>query len=273
MNSIRQQDFAVLIISKAYLESEGCLYEVVQLMKDEHWDERVMYVVTDDAHDIYNTTKQLDFIEYWDEKYKDFSEKLKKYDLSLITEQAKELNKYNEISHNIGTFLAKVKKTNNPVMEGAIDAVVRRVTGDLDVAPDTTIISATDEFEDKINHDEITEYLDIPETLRKGWNFHGDIAVPLEFIARRAFGYSDRPYTKICDADAIECGKFVEVMIAILRERTNMENGREDIDEFIRFSSRFIDDDDIDDRIAQALYERFLYVDWGIDGIYQSRFL
>lgn len=35
MNSIREQDFAVLIISDAYLKSVNCMYEVTQLMKDD----------------------------------------------------------------------------------------------------------------------------------------------------------------------------------------------------------------------------------------------
>ena len=69
--------------------------------------------------------------------------------------------------------------------------------------------------------------------LREGWNFHGDIAVTLESVATHHFGDIGRPMSKIYDADAIETGCFVEVMIILLRERTNMENDRDDIDQFI----------------------------------------
>ena len=62
MSSIRDQDFAVLIISDAYLKSDACLFEVMELMKERRWDDRVMYVVTDDAHGIYDTKTHLALI-------------------------------------------------------------------------------------------------------------------------------------------------------------------------------------------------------------------
>ena len=70
MNSIRHQDFAVLVISDAYLKSTNCLYEVMQLMMEEQWDQRVMYIVTDDAHGIYDAAKQLDYVGYPTESVK-----------------------------------------------------------------------------------------------------------------------------------------------------------------------------------------------------------
>lgn len=70
--------------------------------------------------------------------------------------------------------------------------------------------------------------------LREGWNFHGDIAIELEGMAARYFNDPVRPMTKIYDADDIESGCFVEVMIILLRESTNMENNRDDIDQFVK---------------------------------------
>lgn len=69
---------------------------------------------------------------------------------------------------------------------------------------------------------------------REGWNFHGYIAIELEGMASRHFKASVRPMTRIYDAaDAIETGCFVEVMIILLRESTNMENDHDDIDRFV----------------------------------------
>lgn len=45
------------------------------------------------------------------------------------------------------------------------------------------------------------------QMLRENWNFHNDIAIPLESDARHYYGDTDRPFTKIYDADAIETGK------------------------------------------------------------------
>lgn len=77
--------------------------------------------------------------------------------------------------------------------------------------------------------------------------------------ARHIFGDRTRPYGKIYDADGIECGKFAEVMIDLLREKTGRENDQEDIDKFIQICSQYIGKSgyDIDHRIAQGLMDRF----------------
>ena len=152
--------------------------------------------------------------------------------------------------------MAKVKRTKNPEMDKAIGAVIERVGGEILCSPETVEIQATNvyEIEDKI------EGIVIPESLREGWNFHNDIALRLEMKSRHVFGDKDRPYTKIYDADSIENGKFAEVMIDVLREKTRREIGQEDIESFIVLCTRFIGKSgyQIDKRIAQGLFDRFL---------------
>jgi hypothetical protein len=159
-----------------------------------------------------------------------------------------------------------LKSTKNPYIKESIEAVVDRVKGKGLKASETTMLSITDEFEDRVLDDsesikdrEVEIYLSIPDKLRDGWNFHNDIAIDLEFIARHTFGDRDRPYTKIYDADAIEGGMFAEVMMDVLRERTGRENNRDDVDEFIKICSRFIGKGscEMDHRVAQALLDKF----------------
>lgn len=95
--------------------------------------------------------------------------------------------------------------------------------------------------------------------LREGWNFHGYIAIELEGIASRYFNAYVRPMTKIYDADAIESGCFVEVMIILLRESTNMENDRDDISRFVKDCRSYLGKRGayIPKETAQNLFERF----------------
>lgn len=256
MRSIRDQDFAVLIISDAYLKSEACLFEVMELMKEQQWDERVMYVVYDDAHGVYDTKTHLEYISYWEDKAQRLMEEIQKHDPAAVTAQAQELKKVKLIAINIGTFMAKVKRTMNPEMDKAINEVVKRVKEEVAGLPETIEIRANDEVEDKIN----IEGIDVPKMLRDGWNFHNDIALRLEMEARYVFGDKDRPYSKIYDADAIESGQFAEVMIDVLREKTERKNGYEDIDGFIELCSYYIGKSgyQIDHRVAQGLLNKFL---------------
>lgn len=68
--------------------------------------------------------------------------------------------------------------------------------------------------------------------LREHWNFHGDVAIELESVAQEFYGDIGRPYSKIYDAAAIESGSFVEVMLQLLREKTQRENNYPNIDAF-----------------------------------------
>ena len=95
--------------------------------------------------------------------------------------------------------------------------------------------------------------------LREFWNFHGDIAIPLEGIASSYYGDFGRPLTKIYDADAIESGSFVEVMIALLRAKTEMDNGCHEIERFISECRKYygVNGNEIPKEEAQILFDTF----------------
>jgi hypothetical protein len=65
MNKISEKDFAVLVISKAFLKSNVCMYEVLQLIKDKNWRNKTMFVIMPDGENIFNENGHIGFIEYW----------------------------------------------------------------------------------------------------------------------------------------------------------------------------------------------------------------
>ena len=127
MKSIRDQDFAVLIISKNYLESEACIYEVMQLWKDEKlWDDKVMYIVTNDA-DIYNPFGRLNYVKYWQKVYHKYVEETSDVDISNAISVSEQAKLYQTYAANIGEFLEKVADSNNPKHENAAEKILERV--------------------------------------------------------------------------------------------------------------------------------------------------
>lgn len=92
------------------------------------------------------------------------------------------------------------------------------------------------------------------------WNFHSSIALPIESIARQHYNCADRPRTKIYDADFIESGHFVEVMSIILREKTDYEISRSDVDEFMDKCAPYFakSASEIPQDIAQNLLDEFI---------------
>ena len=63
MKGIRQQDYAVLIVSDLYLKSKNCMFEVTEIMKEQEYVDRIFPGVVE--HGIYNPLKRVEYIEYW----------------------------------------------------------------------------------------------------------------------------------------------------------------------------------------------------------------
>ena len=127
MRTIRKEDFAVLVISDAYLKSVACLYEVIELIKDDKWDEKTMYVIWDDAKDIYNGIKRLNYIKYWTDYCNELNDAIKDLPPSATYAQSEELKKAEEIRNNIGEFLSRVTDSNNPSVENVISKIIERI--------------------------------------------------------------------------------------------------------------------------------------------------
>ncbi len=69
MSSIRDQDYAVIIISSNYLKSPNCMYEVMEFLKDSQYKNKILSFVTTDA-DIYNPISRANYIKYWSKRLK-----------------------------------------------------------------------------------------------------------------------------------------------------------------------------------------------------------
>ena len=123
MKTIRKEDFAVLVITDKYLKSTACLFEVVQLMKDENWDKNTMYVVMEDAQVIYSVVEQLRYIKYWTNYCEELSEAIKVLPPETTYKQSEELKKATTIKNEIGEFLNKVSDANNPSTDEVISKI------------------------------------------------------------------------------------------------------------------------------------------------------
>lgn len=127
MKSIRKTDLVVIIISDSYLKSVACLYEVMQLMRDDDWISYTMFLVENSAKGIYKPVGQLNYVKYWIAEKENLKNELDGMDHELVTPQAEELKKIDTIQYNINDFMKTVVDRNNPDLEQAIDEVVRRV--------------------------------------------------------------------------------------------------------------------------------------------------
>ncbi|CEP48201.1 toll/interleukin-1 receptor domain-containing protein [Paraclostridium sordellii] len=127
MNRIRKSSYAILVISDTYLKSLNCMYEVLEVMKDEGYRSRILTVVLDNAK-IYDALGKAKYISYWNQKYKELSEEISKIDdceSTIILSE--ELRKINEIKNNVGEFMKIVSDMNNPNVDNIKEEIRKKL--------------------------------------------------------------------------------------------------------------------------------------------------
>lgn len=97
MNSIPKQDFTILVLSDNYLKSVACMYEVLQLFKDDNWLDKTMIMLADDIN-IFGTKEQIAYIKYWSDEYKNITELIKTLPPETVSSQAEDLKKISRIN-------------------------------------------------------------------------------------------------------------------------------------------------------------------------------
>lgn len=127
MDTIRKQDYAVLIISDAYLKSKACLHEVIQLMSTDNWDNKAMYIVENNARKIFDVLGRVEYIDYWDSEETKLQNEMNKHCIEVASELIDEISEIKEIKSHIGAFMKKVADANNPDVSDAIAAIVERM--------------------------------------------------------------------------------------------------------------------------------------------------
>lgn len=84
MNSIEKHDYVISVISDRYLKSRNCMYEMLEVVKDSNFSERLVFVVLTENDSIYykkeqvlpieakvySVTDQAEYTKYWDEEIK-----------------------------------------------------------------------------------------------------------------------------------------------------------------------------------------------------------
>ena len=114
MQSIPQMDYTILLISNAYLKSSNCLYEVLEVMRDRNYSEKIFPAVINSG--IYKPAIRAEYVKYWQNEYEKLNERLKGIQFQNIGGLGEDLKRAQNISANVATFLDKVADMNNPAM-------------------------------------------------------------------------------------------------------------------------------------------------------------
>ena len=112
MEGIRKQDYAVLVVSGLYLKSKNCMFEVMEIMKEQQYKDRVFPAVVE--HGIYDPLVRAGYIKYWQQECDNLEASIRELEPEYINELAADLKQYKSIAFSIGEFLNIVADMNNP---------------------------------------------------------------------------------------------------------------------------------------------------------------
>lgn len=126
MESIGQHDYVVMIVSDNYLKSRNCLYEVLEVMRDRNYNEKLLFIVLSDSDSIhyedttkkiganvYNDEGQVGYISHWKHRFEELEQRINAIGNPILSiEQAKELRIINKIQLDLPEFLTFLREHN-----------------------------------------------------------------------------------------------------------------------------------------------------------------
>ena len=125
MQTIRDNDFAVLLISDAYLKSANCMYEVLEIMKEQKFRTRIFPAIIDSA--IYSTDKQIEYVQYWENRVKTLKRNLASLEYTNGLALGHELKKTEDISRSMADFLITVSDMKNPAIDNVAEEIYEKL--------------------------------------------------------------------------------------------------------------------------------------------------
>lgn len=112
MQSIKNMDYTILLISDSYLKSANCMYEVLEVMRDRNYKDKIFPAVIDSG--IYNPITRAKYVKHWQDEFRELESTLKEISVQNLGKLNEDLKRRQDISSNIADFLDLVSDMNNP---------------------------------------------------------------------------------------------------------------------------------------------------------------
>lgn len=96
MEKIGRGNAIIVVISKKYLESENCMFELVQIAKNDQFYDRIFPIVLGDAN-IYKPVQRLRYVKYWEEQIAELDQEMKSVSSANLQGFREAIDLYTEI--------------------------------------------------------------------------------------------------------------------------------------------------------------------------------
>lgn len=112
MDRIGRGKYVVVVISDKYLKSEFCMYEILELVKNKNYSDRIFPIILSDAN-IFDEIQRLEYLDYWSAKKNSLQKRIRNLqELQDATAAHAKLKQYDDIREIIGEFTSFIKDVN-----------------------------------------------------------------------------------------------------------------------------------------------------------------
>ncbi|NRT71399.1 Shedu anti-phage system protein SduA domain-containing protein [Clostridium beijerinckii] len=112
MQSISDMNYTVLLISDKYLKSFNCMYEVLELMRDRNYKDKIFPAVIETK--IYNPSGRASYVLYWQQQYEELDKQIRAINPVNLGKLPDDIKRAQNIASSISEFLDLVADMNNP---------------------------------------------------------------------------------------------------------------------------------------------------------------
>jgi len=134
MKKIGRGKCVIVVISKEYLESENCMFELVEIAKKGDFNERVFHMLLDDA-EIFDPKERIKYVRYWTKKIQELELTMKGVPSPIRQQHEETIDQYTEIRDTIALLTDRLTDMYVPTAEmlsasgfaALIDAVEKRL--------------------------------------------------------------------------------------------------------------------------------------------------
>lgn len=132
MDSVRDHEYIMMIISDRYLKSMNCMYEVMEAFNEKDFEKKILFFVLSEedrkyyqsnvsekiAADIYDPEGQTEYMLYWQEEAREIKEKIKKIDEPVGARGlTKQLMRIEKIEVDLPDFFSYISDARNLPLE------------------------------------------------------------------------------------------------------------------------------------------------------------
>lgn len=125
MQSISNMDYTILLISDAYLKSANCMYEVLEIMHDRVYKEKIFPAVV--YKGIYKPQIRAQYVRYWQEQCAELEKELATLESHNLGSLVQDLKQRKDIASNVADFLSLVAELNNPQIADVATAISQKL--------------------------------------------------------------------------------------------------------------------------------------------------